>query len=136
MTRFHYGHGAALALVAAGPSFMLLLLVGQLLYDPTGTDLTELLALLPVLLIATVVGMVISLLPVLLGGLAMGYLGVLSVGARHPVLWAAAGAGLGALMGFAFDSARTSWLVLPFLLNGAICALIVRYGTRWSDDSV
>ncbi|HSX56831.1 MAG TPA: hypothetical protein VLG14_16105 [Sphingomonas sp.] len=134
MSRFHYGHGAALALVSAGPSFMLLLLIGQMPYNPSGA--LELGVILPVLLFATLFGMVIALLPILLGGLAMAYFGTRSISARHPIFWAGAGATLGMLMAFLFDDTAQSGLVLPFLLNGAICALIVRYGTRWSDDSV
>lgn len=136
MTRFEYRHGAAVALVSAGPSYVLLFFAHQLLSDPTlFTNPAEFLALLPIALVAVPVGALIAFLPVLLGGLAMGYLGTRSIRARQPVIWAGAGAVIGTLITFIFDNSARSELALPFLLNGAICALIVRYGTRWSDDS-
>lgn len=136
MTRFHYGRGAARALVCAGPSFVLLLLLGEIFRDPSGIDLREIWALLPILLVATVVGMVISLLPILLGGFAMSHIGARWIAARHPIAWASIGATMGMLMALLFDEAARFWLMLPFAMNGAACALIVRYGTRWDDDSV
>ena len=136
MTHFYYRFGAALAMVSAGPSFALLLLLGQIARNPSGGDLSELWALLPLLLIAVIPGMVIAFLPILLGGLAMGHIGTRCTSTRHPVIWAGAGATLGMLMAFLFDNNAQSGLVLPFLLNGAICALIVRYRARWSNDSV
>jgi thiamine transporter ThiT len=134
MTRFHYRQGAARALVGAGPSFMLLILLGEMLRDPSDLDLNEIWVLLPILLIAMVVGMAIAFLPILLGGLAMSYLGARWIVARHPIIWAGIGATMGMLMALLFDESARFWLVLPFAMNGAICAVIVRYGTRWSDD--
>lgn len=135
MTHFYYRFGAALALVSAGPSFVLLLLLGQIGRNPLAGDLSELWQIFPLLLVTVIPGMVIAFLPILLGGLAMAYAGARSTSARHPIVWAGAGAILGMLMAFLFDDTARSGLVLPFLLNGAICALIVRYGTRWSDES-
>ena len=136
MTHFYYRFGAALAMVSAGPSFVLLLLLGQIGRNPLGGDLDEPWQIFPLLLMMVIPGMAVAFLPILLGGLAMAYVGTRSTSARHPVIWAGAGAILGMLMAFLFDGTARSGLVLPFLLNGAICALIVRYGTRWSDDSV
>lgn len=136
MTHFHYRFGAALAMVSAGPSFGLLLLLGQIARDPLGGELNELWLIFPLLLMMVIPGMVVAFLPILLGGLAMAYCGTRSTSTRHPIVWAGAGATLGILMAFLFDDTARSGLVLPFLLNGAICALLVRYGTRWEDDSV
>ena len=136
MAHFFYRFGAALAMVSAGPSFALQLFLADMILDPVGLETGTLWTLFPVILIAVIPGMVIAFLPILLGGFGMAYLGTRSTSARHPVSWAAAGAILGMLMAFLFDDSARSGLALPFLLNGAICALIVRYGTRWSEDSV
>ncbi|RSU60126.1 hypothetical protein DAH55_12115 [Sphingomonas koreensis] len=136
MMHFNYRFGAALAMVSAGPSFALLLFLADMILDPFGIEPSTLWTLFPVVLIAVIPGMAIAFLPILLGGFGMAYFGTRSTSARHPITWAVAGAILGMLMAFLFDDSAQSGLVLPFLLNGAICALIVRYGTRWDDDSV
>ena len=138
---YRFASGAALAMLAAGPVFVLNLMVGVLLYDTPGAEEfgTGLAGVLMLTIFAVPFGAVIALLPVVAGGYGMGWLGLHWTLARHPALWGVAGAVLGGAMFLAFAGFDDPELWKPvalFAATGAICALIVRYRTRWSDDSV
>lgn len=55
---------------------------------------------------------------------------------RWPGFWGAAGAALAAPMSRMLMGEDGLGKATLFAFTGAVCALIVRYGTRWSDDSV
>lgn len=81
-------------------------------------------------------GAILGAAPIIGGGYVMATLGERWRMSRHPGVWSVAGALLGTavqwpLLLFAFDWQTTAL----FSITGAICALIVRYGARWSDDS-
>ena len=131
--RFSYGFGAALALFAAGPTFILSLILGTLLTGPIG-NFGTLGGFLAVAVFSIPFGMVLGALPISLGGFVMGYLGVSDALYRHYGVWGCAGAivalPMPVLLGF-----DTEWESMSlFAFTGAICALIVRYGTRWSEE--
>ena len=138
---YRFASGAALAMLAAGPVFVFNLMVGVMLYDTLGAQElgAEIAGMLMLTIFAVPFGAVIALLPVLAGGYGMGWLGLRWTPARHPVLWGVAGALLGGAMLLAFAGFGDPGVwgaPALFSATGAICALIVRYRTRWSDDSV
>lgn len=136
MPPFRYGFGAGLALLAAGPVFALLLILGMSA-SSTGTDNTTNWFVLSLMMLpfALIFGLILGILPIVFGGLLMGWLGARAVWTRHPMIWATIGGVIGLLMALPFNW-HDAQLSIMFALTGAVCALIVRYGTRWSDDSV
>lgn len=131
---FRYRFGAALALLAAGPVFLLSLMLITLLTSPTHSELGSLNGLLVVAMFSIPFGIAFGAIPILLGGLVMGWLGVDVKCSRHPIIWGLTGALAAQPMALViFDGLKDAPVLFAF--TGAICALIVRYGTRWSDDS-
>lgn len=126
MQRFHYASGAAFALLAAGPLFVL-----PMMFIP-GVGLMVFFAM-P---IAILIGAMIAAIPVVGGGFLMGWLGVRNEAMRNPLGWGGAGALLALVIAIMFGAAQEAPALSLFLFTGISCALIVRYGTRWSDDSV
>jgi len=139
MKRVEFCGGVAMAVFAAGPVFVMTWIIAALIVQTpaTAAEWTMIFWLLCMLLVAVPVGAAISLIPNLLGGALMAALGVGYPATRKREIWAIAGTILA--MAFAapfigFEPAMLP-LYLLFAFTGAICALIVRYGTRWSDDS-
>ncbi|WP_447724540.1 hypothetical protein [Sphingomonas koreensis] len=126
MQRFHYASGAAIALFAAGPLFLLPMMF------ISGVGLMVFFAM-P---IAIPIGAMIAAIPVIGGGFLMGWLGVRNEAMRNPVAWGGAGALLALVIAAMFGATQEPALIGLFLFPGISCALLVRYGTRWSDDSV
>jgi len=135
MSRFSYAPGALAALLAAGPIGIAILSVGSMLFDagPAAFDWRTIPAMLALAVIAVPIGMIVAGLPILLGGYGLGRIGLTYFRSRHPLYWVATGAVVGAMIEMALFGAIPVALAL-FALNGGLCALIVRYGTRWSDD--
>lgn len=133
-----YAGGVVRALLAAGPIFLTGIIIGTHAlhpeYAPKGW---EIFGLVPLLMASIAVGVVLSLVPILAGSYIMAILGVSTRWTRQPGIWLMVGAALGTAMILPFADFRTSdtSFVALFAITGAICALIVRYGTRWSDDS-
>lgn len=124
--------------MSAGPIFVLAFAMETLII---GGAAQRDLAILPlVLLIATPVaipiGAIVGTIPIALGGFIMGWLGQRHPMARRNAVWGFAGLVLA--LPFAALLAGTSMLehVTPFAFTGTVCALIVRYGTSWSDNKV
>ena len=138
MRSFNYVRGAAISVVAAGPVFALALVAsaspGQL---PSFAELGSPAIALPFILLLSVIwGVLIATIPVLAGGLAMAWLGNRFTVIRRPSIWALAGAATAMPLPLPFGYFSIPELLLPFAVTGAICALIVRYGTGWDDESV
>ncbi len=139
MPRVSYAGGVVRALLAAGPIFLGVLMIGVFLFYPQhGPSGWEFLGLIPLLMMSVAVGLILSLIPILIGSFLMATAGINAPWTRLPALWALVGALLANIATlaignnpFVFDPA----LFTLFGLTGAICALIIRYGTRWSDDS-
>ncbi len=137
MHRMHYNIaiGAIAAILLAGPIFILVLTLGEMLVEREWQG-SMLVQALPIMLLASVFGALIALLPILFGGLVMGRMATIEVHCRHPLAWAAAGAAEALLMLPIFGAWSTP-IAAAFVATGALCAMIVRYGTCfWSDDSV
>ncbi|MFL9841806.1 hypothetical protein ABS767_12590 [Sphingomonas sp. ST-64] len=140
MPRVSYAGGVVRALLAAGPIFLGILMVGVLLFYPQHIPSGwEVLGLIPLLMMSAAVGFTLSLLPILIGSFVMATAGIHVRWTRLPALWASVGALLANIaifpIGNNFSNFDPGSFTL-FGLTGAICALIVRYGTRWSDDRV
>lgn len=82
-----------------------------------------------------VIGAVGAALPAWLGGAVMARASAGNVGLRHPACWAIAGGAMVAMPVAALGEDSFQYTGLALIATGAICALLVRYGTRWSDDS-
>lgn len=140
MKRVEYAGGVIRALLAAGPVFLITILVGAvILKTPDAIQGWELLYLIPLLMASVAFGLMISLVPILTGTAVMATAGIYWSWTRGRSIWAGAGALLGMIMILPFGNSggAVDWGSLAlFAITGAICALIVRYGTRWSDDSV
>ena len=137
--QFEYAKGAAYAILSAGPIFLLAFAIGVLATgEGSWRDLSVWLLGLPIiLLVAIPVGAIIGTIPIAFGGFVMCWLGQRYRIARHPAAWGLAGSILALPLAMALPlPSSVLELIAPLAATGAICALIVRYGTRWSDDSV
>ncbi|MCW4460375.1 hypothetical protein OK349_01535 [Sphingomonas sp. BT-65] len=137
MKTFRYARGSAIALLSAGPIFLTTLLIAMVVIGPQDGEVVGiLLGIIPAAIIAIPFGVILGAIPILLGGFVMGNLGAQWPASRHPLFWAIAG-GLMALPMPVLLHLDSGWQIIAlFFFVGSACALIVRYGTRWSDDSV
>lgn len=136
--RFDFYRGGLAATLCAGPIFLLMTGVAAIVLDPaaaTGLFFTsqELAMLLPILAASMVLGAILAVLPVWIGGSAMGWAAARNIGLAHPAIWALTGGAVAAGVALPLDRALQSPLTLALIATAAICATIVRYGTRWSD---
>ncbi|WP_343519855.1 hypothetical protein [Sphingomonas sp.] len=122
MQRFHYATGAAIAMAAAGPLFLI----------PIAFSVGPM-AFLAIPL-AIPIGAVIAAIPVIVGGFLMGSLGTQHDATRKPFAWGGAGALLALAIARIFDAIPDPLFTGGFIFTGICCALIVRYGTRWDED--
>jgi hypothetical protein len=90
------------------------------------------LMIMPVILI----GMLLAFVPVWLGTNLLAWAGNSNAGLRHPALWAISGGAVVAIPTIMFGAGEVFPQNLSLIATGAVCAVIARYGTRWSDDSV
>jgi len=136
--RFTYLSGAALAIALSGPIFVVILAIGWTVQNLAESDTQRIgiALLLMTLPIAFAIGAILSALPILIGGWAMGKAGWRYPRTRHPLIWAIAGALLATIPAAPMDFTDEPSMLATAMLTGAICASIVRYFTRWSDDSV
>ncbi|MCR5872131.1 MULTISPECIES: hypothetical protein [unclassified Sphingomonas] len=138
MRRVTYLGGVARAVLAAGPIFVLAVTFGSLLVDPGAFDPIWLFTIIPVLMMSIAIGMLISAVPIVVGGAAMAFAGVKWPRTRGREIWAGAGAMLGMALVLPLDIPGTpsSWEHYALMaFTGGICALIVRRGTYWSVDN-
>jgi len=136
--KFEYAKGAAYASLSAGPIFLLALAIGALVTGEWAwRDFAVLLLSLPlVLLFAIPAGAIIATLPIAVGGFVMSWLGQHYPGTQNGGVWGLAGAVSALPLATLLAGSSFLEFVAHFAATGVICALIVRYGTRWSDDSV
>lgn len=113
------------ASLAAGP-LMLLIMVAPSLADGTGAG-WDMESALNVILIATAIGAVLSLLPNLVGTLVLVRLSRSYPLARRVPVWAAAGGASAIPVAYWIRvGGRDPLILLPFALVGAVCATICR----------
>lgn len=130
--------GGLVATLAAGPLFLLMLGLAVIVtgageaidVDPGGKMLGP---LLPILAASLVIGAFLAVLPVCIGGTVMGWVAARNIGLAHPAIWAMAGGGAMAGGLLPFGAIGDSPVSIALIATGTICALIVRFGTRWSD---
>lgn len=84
------------------------------------------------LVLASLVGLVASALPILVGVRLLAAIGRWNSGSRHPAFWALIGAAAPAGVAVALGSCPDEPAVLSFVLTGASCAAIARRYVRWS----
>ena len=132
--------GGFVATLTAGPIFLLSLGLAPLALDaarpmalhPVVADGA---VMLPITAASIVLGSVLAVMPVWMGGTAMGWIAARNPGLAHPAIWALVGGAISAAAAMALDFAPDTPIGLALIATGASCATIVRYGTRWSDDS-
>lgn len=137
MPRHAYAIATALAILAAGPCFLALNALAAIGTSSAQATPPSGFVLGPLFLIpfAIVIGAIFAAPPILLGGWALRRLGHTRRWARAPLVWAASGALLGWPVALLLDKGFVLPLVGIYLATGAICALIVRAGTRWTDGA-
>lgn len=138
--RFDFYRGGLAATLCAGPIFLLMAGLAAIVLNPAAANglfftSQELAMLLPIFAASVVMGAILAVLPVWIGGSVMGWAAARNIGLAHPAIWASTGGALAAGVALPFDPALVSPLTLALIATAAICATIVRYGTRWSDDT-
>ncbi len=138
--RFSFFRGGLIATIGAGPIFLLMFGLAIWTHAPGDTisldlDARDQVVLLPMLAASLVLGALLAVLPVWIGGLVMGWAAARNVGLMHPAIWAIAGGASAAAAALALDPQAESPVTFALIATATLCALIVRYGTRWSDDS-
>ena len=143
----HSWAGIGLATVAAGPTFLLGLVLSAFLGRPADTvslgvpslswGFVAYLAVLAmmVLIAACVIGIIIAFPVVMIAATLLIWLGQTNRGVRLPVFWALAGALLAALP-VALVKVDQGSLVAAFALTGAVTASICRCFVRWQPEDV
>lgn len=131
------GGAAARASLAGGPLVAVMSGIGILLSgNPIHTSADQLAQLGGIIVMMTVVGWFVAIIPNLIGSIVLGWLGRFNVGMRMPVVWAmvgAAAAGLPAwLTSNAYDRAEMTAAMAGI---GAVSALLCRAKVRWDDDN-
>ncbi len=134
MINFNYWRGALLATLCAGPVFIAPAFLMPLPPMGPGAFIGGFITLIG---IAIMFGALIAFLPVFFGGYFMALWGSRNPRARNPALWALAGAlfAVPVAVIMAGFGRGDIWIWAVFAYTGAVCALLVRYGTRWDDDN-
>ncbi len=131
------GRAIGIPAFAAGLMYLIALLLAVQMLEPAESwpldgDFTELLAVIPFAGMAMAVGALLAVVPVTLGVTTMAWIGKHNIGARHPAMWALAGAagaaGVVALLGV-WETPTPPALALIF--TGAGCAALARRYVRW-----
>jgi hypothetical protein len=137
---FSFFRGGLIATIGAGPIFLMMFGLALWTHAPgeainLNMNAQDQAALLPMLAASLVFGALLAVLPVCIGGVAMGWAAARNAGLMHPAIWAIAGGASAAGAALPFDPQIESPFAFAMIATGALCALIVRYGTRWSDDN-
>lgn len=122
--------GASLAMLCAGPIFVLPLLVTLAPALSPAQLLGSIVGALAASIVAVPFGIVLGALPILVGTAMMGEAGKHSELPRRYSAWAAVGALMGLAIAGGFDAGI---ITIPLVLTSLLCALIVRYWTRWDE---
>jgi hypothetical protein len=135
-----FSHRRFIATLTAGPLFLLMIALATMMLDPgqaiePNLTLNDLTGIAAALIMATMFGAVLALVPVWIGGRLMGRAAAINPGLAHPAIWAIVGGAVMALGVLPLDPALESPLGLALIATGSISGVIVRYDTCWSDDS-
>jgi len=126
---------AARASCAAGPAFILATGFFFWFEQASGVPVSfnpELLVGIPWLLFAIPVGIIIAIVPNIVGTAILARLGSGNIGLRLPPIWALAGAAAVAIPLTVFADARNP-AAHGLIATGAISALLCQRGMRWPD---
>lgn len=138
---YQFARGGWIACLCAGPVFAASLVFATMLESPSPVALDAqwgmiaggaLVMIMPVI----VIGMLLAFFPVWLGAKLLAWAGSANIGLRHPAFWAIMGGAIPGSLLPVIDLGSDRHFGTALIATGAICAVIVRYGTRWSDDSV
>lgn len=130
---FSYSFGAGLALPGAGPTFLTLLWLGEIVVAGNSDWVGSAGSYLMILPLALLIGALLAAIPITLGGFVMGHLGTDLRQSRAYPVWAISGAVVALPMPMLLGVGANWQLLTLFATTGAVCALLVRYGTRWHD---
>lgn len=139
---YQFARGSWAACLLAGPVFAATLLFTAVFESPAAAvsiDIQWSEVVGGILVMATpliLIGGLLAFFPVWLGSNALAWASEHNIGLRHPAIWAIVGGAIPAMPIALLDADATSPFGTALIATGAICALIVRYRTRWSDESV
>lgn len=134
--------GVAFASISAGPIFFAIMAAGAWMansHRPTSFDPGLLFGVVAFLPVVAAIGLLLSIVPNLVGTLLMAGLGKVAPLSRSRAVWAMAGAlsgfGLASFFGTGGFGSEDWQAVLPLILVSAACASISRHFVRWADDA-
>jgi len=133
--------GAVLASAAAGPLFLVGLMLGfqattpaaviAISPDISAIDILAVIVGIPTALVTVMlIGIAIALIPTMVGTAVMIRLGDVNPAFRLPIMWALAGA-LPCALFMALDFGEAPILLVALTFTGACCALICRYRVQY-----
>lgn len=126
-----------LASVIAGPTFVIAtMLVTWMAAGANAIDVSapgQALIILPILLMATLFGTILAIIPCAAGAWTMRWLGRGNVAMRLPAMWAIAGGSLGAAPAILYSGDQL--FAFELAATGAVCALVCRHRMEWADDA-
>ena len=128
-------HGVALATLAAGPAFLTAATLGAYcLQIPRPIAIAPQFVFAGVLLLipATVIGALVSVVPNLLGAIALARLADRLPPLRTGPAWTLIGAALAFLL-FRDTGASEAIFLFPATATGALCATLCRHGIWWAE---
>lgn len=99
--------------------------------SPT-TVFQALAAMLLVLALASIAGLVLSAVPILIGVTFLATVGRWNIGTRHPAFWSIIGGAAPTGVAFVMGASLAEPVIQAFILTGAACAAIARRYVRWS----
>lgn len=139
MYRGSYTAGVMFASLAAGPAFLGGLAIAAWAnaepdtYQFVAIDGAALSAL-PFVALVVIIGLIISLIPNIIGAWLLHGLGIGNVAARLPVMWALTGAGLAGIPTAVIsgEGPEAAFLTTAFAITGATCALVSNRFVHWN----
>lgn len=139
---YQFSRGGRTACLSAGPVFILSLVCATIVQNPAQpfglpTHWAELVGAVVVMALPVIViGGLLAFLPVWLGASLLAWVGNFNAALRHPGLWSLSGGAIAAIPVIVVGAGKVFPEDIALIATGAICATLVRYGTRWSDESV
>lgn len=139
---YQFARGSRTACLSAGPVFAAMLLFTAVFESPAAAVSIDiqwievLFGILVMIMPLILIGGLLAFFPVWLGSNLMAWAGEYNIGLRHPAIWGIAGGSIAAMPVALLDAGAAAPFSTALIATAAICALLVRYGTRWDDDSV
>lgn len=128
-----------IAAFSAGPIFLIGLALFAAMLGNAPVEVAAfdqfILAAFSALIASSVVGTILSILPIAFGRVLLMWIGRKNVGLRHPAIWGLTGGFLAwsALIAFDYRSTVDDPLLPALMLTGTCCALLCRMTADWEN---